>query len=86
VFFRSEASLCSRVSHQDQEGEVILSRVTSDHQCIKINFRSALVSSMILLISRFTWAESVEHLLHLGPRLARARRESRNNRQKAIAP
>ena len=43
------------------------------------------VSRPILIISRFTRAESVEHLVHLGPSLPRTRRVSRHNRQEAVA-
>jgi hypothetical protein len=44
-----------------------------------------LVSRPVLIIIRFTWAKSAEHLLDLGPRLSRTRRESRNDRQETVA-
>src|SRR5215217_9380537 len=46
---------------------------------------SALVPWPFLLTGRFTRAESVEHLLHLGPRFPRARRKSRHDWQEAVA-
>jgi hypothetical protein len=46
---------------------------------------SGLLSGPVLIVVRFTRAESVEHFLHLGPRFPRARRKSRHNRQEAVA-
>ena len=38
-----------------------------------------------MVVGRSTRAESVEHLLHLGPRFPRARRESGHDRQESVA-
>ena len=43
-----------------------------------------LVSRPVLIISRFARAEAIEHLLHRGPRLPRARWEPRDDWKEAI--
>ena len=44
------------------------------------------MSRSVLIVGMFTRAEPVEHLLDLGPRLPRARREPRDDWKEPVAP